>query len=212
MFARGAVQIWYGIPGHPCRVIPVLHFACAECHLHNDGSTFFGEPYLVDAKTLRQSVEGKVTVLHERKAGLEKEASDEPSASFAGRMPSNPLDCDVYVRQKLKDVQPLRQCLVFWRATTEQLANDNGLSNCASCAIWGGTMNGCSFKKYNPRSVSEEYPEQTVRVRDVCPDPVFLDGRCFTHARIAEQLPQIMDGWKLGKATPFLQHAVTGGT
>ena len=72
-------------------------------------------------------------------------------------------------------------------------------------------MNGCSFKKYNPRSVSEEYPEQTVRVKDVCPDPVFLDGRCFTHARIAEQLPQIMDGWKLGKKTPFLQHAVNGG-
>ena len=72
-------------------------------------------------------------------------------------------------------------------------------------------MNGCSFKKYNPRSVSEEYPEQTVRVKDVCPDPVFLDGRCFTHARITVQLPQIMDGWKLGKATPFLQHAVNGG-
>ena len=72
-------------------------------------------------------------------------------------------------------------------------------------------MNGCSFKKYNPRSVSEEYPEQTARVKDQCPDPVYLDGRCFTHARIAEQLPEIMNGWKMGEATPFAQHAVNGG-
>ena len=72
-------------------------------------------------------------------------------------------------------------------------------------------MSGCTFKKYNQRSVSEEYPEHASRARIQCPDSVFLDGRCFTHARIAEQLPEIMDGWKLGKATPFINHAQNGG-
>ena len=72
-------------------------------------------------------------------------------------------------------------------------------------------MAGCTFKKWNPRSVSEEYPEHAARARIQCPDSVYLDGRCFAHARIAEQLPEIMDGWKLGKATPFIEHAKEGG-
>ena len=60
-------------------------------------------------------------------------------------------------------------------------------------------MAGCTFIKFNLRSVSAEYPESAARARVSCPDPVYLDGRCFTHARIAEQLPEIMEGWKLGK-------------
>ena len=72
-------------------------------------------------------------------------------------------------------------------------------------------MAGCTFKKYNLRSVSAEYPDNAARARKQCPDPVYLDGRCYAHARIAEQLPEIMDGWKLGKATPFIEHAKKGG-
>ena len=74
-------------------------------------------------------------------------------------------------------------------------------------------MQGCTFTKWDqkrPDRLMNDTAAERART-ERCGDQVFLDDRCFFHARVAEQMPGIMANWKLGDKTPFELHASNGG-
>ena len=74
-------------------------------------------------------------------------------------------------------------------------------------------MQGCTFTKWDqkrPDRLMNDTAAERART-ERCGDQVFLDDRCFFHARVAEQMPGIMANWKMGEKTPLEVHASNGG-